>query len=102
MITSSVLVTLTRLGFVGALLSGEVRDVNGKPVAGVRVVLSAGQTNARAVPIPAEATSDTKGSFQLARPEGEMLRVIAERGVLWGYKRGSGLGIVDLYRAGGT
>jgi hypothetical protein len=84
-----------------APISGTVVDEKERPVPGVEIVLTAGHDRHGRVPIVGRARSDDAGRFALDGSARTRLLPTRENAALWGYKPGHGLGIVDLYRAGG-
>jgi hypothetical protein len=83
----------------GPAIGGAVVDPTGQPVAGAEVVLTAGGASDGSVPILAKTATDASGGFRLDRPSAEHRRGFLAPGVIWAYKAGLGLGVVDLSRA---
>ena len=74
-------------------------DPGGKPVAGAEVVLTAGPSPDGSVPILSRTATGADGRFRLDRPDPVRLREFLSPGVIWAYRPGQGLGVVDLIRA---
>ncbi len=97
----SVLSAILLIGQAGAgpAITGAVLDPTGQPVVGAEVVLTAGEAPDGSVPILAKTATDASGAFRLARPSAEDRLGFLAPGVIWAYKAGLGLGVVNLIRA---
>ncbi len=99
-LVASLVWSILVIGPVGASpsIEGLVVDPNGKPVAGAEVVLTAGAALDGTVPILATTTSGPNGEFRIARPIADRRRSFLSPGVIWAYRPGLGLGMVNLVR----
>src|SRR5262245_31250047 len=79
-----------------APIGGEVVDARSRPVPAAEVVLTAGPARDGSVPILARTTTGPDGHFRLVRPDPARLRDFRSPGVIWAYRPGQGLGVVDL------
>ncbi|MGP0062326.1 MAG: carboxypeptidase regulatory-like domain-containing protein [Isosphaeraceae bacterium] len=97
----SLLLGIQLIGQAGAVpsIAGMVVAPDGKPVGGAEVALTAGVAVDGSVPILSRATTDASGSFRIERPAADRRRGFMSPGVIWVYKPGMGLGVVDLLRA---
>ena len=100
LIVPSLVCSILVIGQVGASpsIEGLVVDPNGKPVAGAEVVLTAGEALDGTVPILATTTSGAAGEFRIAHLIADRRRGFLAPGVIWAYRPGLGLGMVDLVR----
>jgi hypothetical protein len=100
-LTGSWLAVLAMVGLAGAgpPITGAVVGPDGQPVAGAEVVLTAGPARDGSVPILVRTTTSADGHFHLDRPETSRMRDSLSEGVIWAFRPGRGLGVVDLLRA---
>ncbi len=82
----------------GPAITGTVVDPSGRPIAGAEVVFTAGEAPDGSVPILATTATDAAGAFRLDRPSADRRRGFLAPGVVWAYKAGLGLDVVDLIR----
>jgi hypothetical protein len=79
-------------------IAGEVVDAQSRPIAGAEVVLTAGPARDGSVPVLARTTTGPDGRFRLERPDAARSRDFLSPGVIWAYRPGQGLGVVDVIR----
>ena len=96
--TLSAILLIGQIG-AGPAITGVVVDPTGRPIAGAEMVLTAGEAPDGSVPILARTSTDASGGFRLDRGSVEHRRGFLAPGVIWAYKAGLGLGVVDLIRA---
>lgn len=94
----AVMAVIGSMDGAGREIAGTVVSPDDRPVAGIEVVLTAGPAPDGSVPILARATTGADGRFRLGRPDAVRAREFLSPGVIWAYRPGLGLGIVDLVR----